>query len=512
MAELTTGTANDCSICLSPVHERTDELKTQIDTDTMGSMPCGHHTSLCNDCFITLVMSKLAHTVVPCPLCRASLTLTPRVNKRIENKLLQQFLVETEEMERLHGVHIDDIVQRWPKILEIGNMQFLCSNELRVSLLFCAYHVIIYPDMEDAVTETMKAYAQHPALAVQAITKATWSSLYEFRHARIYDYYGTLITIGQAVTLSLNYVRSEAIEQTLMEMESELTKVYNTDVDEALLAYPELLPFQHENIEVDGVHLEFSIRRAVLLTQVSMFNTNSIKDTLVALNQGFLAAETMVDNYIAENWPHLVPFQNIGRLTNNAEPHTIREFAKMVHNPAMTFRRATIHLNFLEDSIATSSQNFEQMVDSFSVSVQEAQSNYLEHIPGGRISVYTALLYSTNPVLSPEERAAWTNEIAEAMKVLRNNRASSRAIQPDLEAGRIEEAMPRAPPKIAQSSVVQSSNSNLASRRNSYFRIDNGGSSNSENVAIRISDRARNIVEHSYSQIANFFSRRSQHM
>lgn len=357
-----------------------------------------------------------------------------------------------------------EALERWPKLREIGDLDAPCGNEEWMELITCAYYILYYSNWDDTVTPFIQYYDANPTLAAFDLVNQTLPELYDIRHAPVYDYYGEILTIDQASVRSMNILDGETIKRNLWEVVSNLAEASLTDENEALRAYPAVVPFLREKMQFDGLNLELNIGRSLMLVQIPFLETKLIKDRLASLNQGFLEVETMVDDCIAENWPNLAPFRNIGRLTFHAERYTIREMAKMVCNLAMELQRAKTYLNNLENSAAVSSQDIEQTFDSYSASVEEAQRYYLEHIPGGQISLYTAMHYSLLSALPLEEGIAWENEVDKAINALRKNRVSNRAIQHAEESGRIEGSMLRAAHGTAQRSAIESSNTNLIPR------------------------------------------------
>lgn len=450
-AKSTKSVVNYCINCDSEVRPGGDEGPTFTDIDKMEAMRCGHHINVCNNCFNALMVSNEERTIVPCPLCHGSLKLNSAMKERVKVDQLRQLKLRIENMNSLlrWPLHMDAVLRKWPQLFEFGRLDVVCGDE-HIELFFCAYRAVHYqsPNLENTVTHTIQSFAVDLASVRLNLLGQLGPRFKYFQDAPVYDYYGEILTLGQAAVRSLNILDGQVIQETLKEVARSLSGATLANVISELRVYPEVALFQQETIQINGVNLDLSIQGALLLLQIPLLQTESIKNMLTSLDQGFLEAEPMVDGFIAERWPDLVPFKNMGRLTYDAKPNTIRNFAKLVLNPAMDFQEAKAYLNELQISAAAPSQNLEEIYALNSDDVNEAQNNYLDSVPGGRISIYTAMQYSLLSAIPRQERTAWEGQITFAMSGLRNNRQEG--------AVRIEGSSLRAVQGTPSSPVVRS--------------------------------------------------------
>lgn len=402
--------SNDCGICLSPVMER--KVLTDADRNTIQALPCGHYKYMHNKCLQELIIAEMDKSTIRCPLCRNKIILNENLKNSIHEKRMEVFVHDRERVFNNTGVSLKMVLKKWPRILDIGNIEFQCTALLQTKMLECAYHVLLNPTEEDRVSGIMEIYENHPEDVLHDFIRDAWPGLIPFEDANVYEYYGQIISLGEAMQHSLKVVGGKQLQNTLMSSWSALEQVSKDDIANYLMQFPQLMKIPNEKMRINGVSTNLKIKSAALLMQTSLLHTNELFEHFQQISKELVFADSTVDTFIKKHWPHLASFQHIGRYIKTAqEHHTIHFLAKLVANPAIASASVREELDLLEEGAIDAESRLERSGHSSYLGMDYIANHKFRNAPGCTITIRTAVLYSRNTYLPQLEKNAWNNAI-----------------------------------------------------------------------------------------------------
>lgn len=401
------GTEQLCKVCKRPVRERTVQSQTPVDAKTIAAFACEHHKNMHNNCFTNYILVNAKRELVGCPVCNLPLKLYTGFEQLIDDQRTEMF----KYVERLrHGVLFDLVLKRWPRILEVGNVEIACTRQHYDKALQCAYIVLRKPDLEEYLSKFMENYiASYNHL--REMDRGVWMPIRPFFSLKLYSHYGEEISLQKAVELTSRSAIGEIVLQNLYSIRESFLQISVQDESHSILDLPEIWAIREENMYVDGKKIDCSILRATHLLQVPMLQTKIIRESIHAISDAFVAADKIVDDYILQHWPNLANFKKLGMWhEKNPEHHSIRYLAKMAINtifPSEEYKA-------LLDQHEAGALEIQMRVVKFSkLSFQGLQ--YLKQFKMknsiGGITAHTALMFAMHPDLAPEEREEWMDYV-----------------------------------------------------------------------------------------------------
>lgn len=404
---------NLCIICRDDVHLRTAATHSIDDTATMQAFACGHFKNICNPCFINLVIAEKDMPDTFCPICRSALDLRSNILKnQITAEILKNFNRDMKLMQDNTGVSKEMILERWPRILEIGRHGVQCTNTKRKNLLMCAFHVLGNEHAVDVVTPVMEQYALHEQEFFNKAFQMDGAVIARtFSKVRLYEDCGKLITLQEAFRKAFNMLGGFRVELRLRKIFSLFHQASNVAFNP--IAYPGLNLYRKEKLSLQGVKMDFTVEQAFQLIDIPYLNTNAIRDQLQAISDGHAIADSIVDDYIQEKYPDLVEFKNIGQF--KCKDATIRYFALMELHPV--FKSALHHsmLKKLHREAEDVVYKFDAFIASKYSHCQNALSECMDNVPGHAITLLTALKFSCNRRIPRDELNHWKRAINEQL-------------------------------------------------------------------------------------------------
>lgn len=406
---------NNCQICSNLVYERTIENRTVPDHNTVEAFSCGHFPQVHNECLIRYVLASADRLSIGCPVCDYELTVNSVLAAEIEKKKTELYLSKHASIPDDQGFTILDVVEKWQYIWEVGNAIIPCTESIQLSVLQCAYFVLQNPNVPQLLSKFIEEYNQNPIRKVNKLIRSARENAIHFKNAKVFSYYGRLITLRDARRLSFNSATGGAVYKALEDKQAEMDAVIQNEVSHPILNLPEIWNIKFEPLFIHGIDMGICIEEATQLMQVSLLDTKFLIDGVRAVNEAFVTAENDVDTYIQQNWPSLVELKHISMLGSTRQNHyTIRYMAKVVYSqilPSIQYREL---LDQYEEGAAATLQKLNSFETLSYQGMQYLKNYQLKHAPGGAISIYMAILFTLHPSLPQMDCLFWKAAINKA--------------------------------------------------------------------------------------------------
>lgn len=172
---------------------------------------------------------------------------------------------------------MNEVVERWPKILEIGHATLRCGGVMYKRLIDCALLVHRTPGTNFVISQMIRNYEQSPIDFYEGQMWKNRQSLFHSRYFPVYnDVTGNVITIEEAYRRSLRFQSGEVYYRDLNRISALIRSLSRGEIAQELSRFSDLYNFQDYRLYRRREYIG-TVGAAVTLLCTSSVNTEILE-------------------------------------------------------------------------------------------------------------------------------------------------------------------------------------------------------------------------------------------